>query len=103
MSDFHIDPSSVLDEMEKRIVDARLLRETYRAGGNGSKTAVKKLRKITYQIGILGKHFRDLTNAKDAGKRKHTINAFSAKWAKVIAPSRRTRATKTESANKTEA
>lgn len=89
MSDFHTDPAAVLDEMERRLVEARLLKETFRAGGNGSKTAAKKLRKVTYLIGVLGKHFRDLSNTPDAAKRKTVVANFGTKWAKLIAPTRR--------------
>lgn len=89
MSDFHNDPAAVLDEMERRLVEARLLKETFRAGGNGSKTAAKKLRKVTYLIGVLGKHFRDLSNADDTSKRKVVVANFGPKWAKLVAPARR--------------
>lgn len=95
MSDFHNDPVAALDEMERKLVESRLLKETMRAGGNGSKTAAKKLRKITYQVQILGKHFRDLSVVgDDSGKRRDTVAKFSAKWAKIMAPTRRKAAEK---------
>lgn len=95
MSDFHNNPVAVLDAMERMLEQSKLMKETLRAGGNGSKTAAKKLRKVTYQIQVLGKHFRDLSvHTEDSAKRRLIIADFSTKWAKLMAPTRRKSADK---------
>lgn len=84
------DPCAVLDEMEKLMAESRLLKETLRSKGNGSKTAARKLRKMTYVVQVLGKHFRDLTNAEgNADKLSDIKSKFAKKWADLQAPAKR--------------
>ena len=83
-------PCDVLDHMEKLQADSRLLKETLRSGGNGSKTAARKLRKMTYTVQVLGKYFRDLTNAEGKEDKLAEVKAaFAKKWAELHAPSKR--------------
>jgi len=82
----------VLDKMEELQAESRLLKETLRSGGNGSKTAARKLRKMTYHVGVLGKHFRDLTNAEGDEEKLAKIKAdFGKKWTDLHAPSKRSK------------
>lgn len=85
-------PCDVLDKMEEMMAESRLLKETLRSGGNGSKTAARKLRRMTYVNQVLGKHFRDLTNAEGNADKLAEIKAsFAKKWADLHGPSKRSK------------
>lgn len=90
-------PIAIYEKMGEIHESQRLNAELVRVKGRGCKRAAIEMRRATYDIGLLGKQFRDLSNleakieraradgdlqeeAKLSSKRTQMVRSFEDKW-----------------------